>query len=207
MTELRLGVKLISGIAPSLSGVRRNTCYLRPCSRDRYNHYARRKRWLEKEDYLADQASLRPSQHNQQYDDQSPHMSSKTVLVTGGNTGLGLEIIRALYQSSSTYNLLLGSRSLEKAEAAISAVKSEEASTSSAIIEPIQIDIEDDESISRAFETVEKKFGHLDILVNNAGTSLCFAPCIGVCMKTKQGRCNIRPGSSRGKNRLARSME
>ena len=102
-------------------------------------------------------------------------MSSETVLVTGGNSGLGLEIIRALYQSSTTYNILLGSRSLGKAEAAIRAVKSKQ-STSSARIEPIQIDVEDDASISHALETVEKKFGYLDILVNNAGPSLLVCP-------------------------------
>lgn len=97
-------------------------------------------------------------------------MSPTTILITGANTGLGLETVRALCRSSKPYRILLGSRSIEKARAAISEVKSEQPSTSSTI-EPIQIDVEDDASISSAFETVEKNIGHLDILVNNAGAS------------------------------------
>ncbi|RFU80747.1 nadp-binding [Trichoderma arundinaceum] len=95
-------------------------------------------------------------------------MSTKTVLITGGNAGLGLEIVRALYQSQQTYYIFLGSRSLEKAQAAIDGIKCQQLK-SSTIIQPIQIDVEDDLSISLALEEVEKKYGSLDILVNNAG--------------------------------------
>lgn len=36
-------------------------------------------------------------------------------------------------------------------------------------IEPIELDISSDSSISKAFATVQEKFGHLDVLINNAG--------------------------------------
>lgn len=62
----------------------------------------------------------------------------------------------------------MGSRSLEKANDAISKLKSE-VSASKSDVEPIQIDIEDDESIERAFKHVESKYRRLDALVNNAG--------------------------------------
>jgi hypothetical protein len=47
--------------------------------------------------------------------------STKTVLlVTGANTGLGYQIVRALCQSNQSYDILLGGRSLEKAQQASS---------------------------------------------------------------------------------------
>ena len=94
-------------------------------------------------------------------------MSSQVVLVTGGNTGLGLEIIRTLYQSSKSYNILLSSRSLEKAKVVVNDLLSEARDTTTTI-EPVKIDVDDDASISSAYAFVEKKYGRLDVLVNNA---------------------------------------
>ena len=100
--------------------------------------------------------------------------SNEILLVTGGNTGLGFETVRSLCQSSKTYTILLGGRSLEKASAAVEALR-KEFPQSLSTIEAIQVDIEDDDSISRAYERVENKYGRLDILINNAGTlwSIC----------------------------------
>ncbi|KAL9114285.1 MAG: hypothetical protein Q9227_001707 [Pyrenula ochraceoflavens] len=99
-------------------------------------------------------------------------MDQKTVvLCTGANTGLGFQIIRALCGSEKAYEILLGGRSLEKAQQAAKSVKTEFPSTSSTIT-PIQIDIEDDDSINRAFHDVESEYGRLDSLVNNAGAQL-----------------------------------
>jgi NAD(P)-dependent dehydrogenase (short-subunit alcohol dehydrogenase family) len=95
--------------------------------------------------------------------------SDDVVLVTGANTGLGFQIIRALYSSSKTYNILLGGRSITKAEDAARAV-SQEFTNSSSKISPIQVDIEDDDSIEKAFREVKSRFGRLDALINNAGT-------------------------------------
>lgn len=96
-------------------------------------------------------------------------MASKTIiLITGANTGLGLETVRSLCRSSEAYTILLGGRSIDKATAAAKAAQEEYPKTSSTI-EPIQIDIEDDKSISNAFETVSNKYGHVDVLLNNAG--------------------------------------
>jgi NAD(P)-dependent dehydrogenase (short-subunit alcohol dehydrogenase family) len=99
--------------------------------------------------------------------------SNQVILVTGANIGLGFQIIRALYSSSTTYTLLLGSRSLEKASKAIRDAVSEFPSSRSSLI-PIQIDIEDDDSISAAFADIQSKYGRLDALVNNAGKQLPF---------------------------------
>jgi NAD(P)-dependent dehydrogenase (short-subunit alcohol dehydrogenase family) len=94
--------------------------------------------------------------------------SATTVFITGANTGLGLNTVKALYRSKDTYNILLGARDLSKAEAAIGDVKREHANSKSSI-EPIQIDLEDDASIAKAYETISMKHDKLDVLVNNAG--------------------------------------
>ncbi|KAK4695031.1 hypothetical protein P7C71_g2642, partial [Lecanoromycetidae sp. Uapishka_2] len=90
------------------------------------------------------------------------------VLVTGANTGLGFEMIRALCSSEKAYEVLVGGRSLVKAEQATNAVSKEIPSTRSRVW-PVQVDIEDDESIQSVFDEVQTKFGRLDALVNNAG--------------------------------------
>ncbi|KJZ77198.1 hypothetical protein HIM_03519 [Hirsutella minnesotensis 3608] len=92
----------------------------------------------------------------------------KIVLVTGANTGLGFQIVKALHGSGETYEILLGGRSLEKAKAAVEIAISEHKTSKSTLV-PIQIEIEKDESIDAAFEHVKAKYGRLDVLVNNAG--------------------------------------
>ncbi|OQU99623.1 hypothetical protein CLAIMM_05234 [Cladophialophora immunda] len=95
---------------------------------------------------------------------------STTVLITGANTGLGLETVRSLLQSANkTYTILLGGRSLEKATIAAKQVKGEVPQSQSEVV-PVQIDVEDDQSIKNLFESLEKDYGRLDVLVNNAGS-------------------------------------
>ncbi|KAH7132543.1 putative short chain dehydrogenase [Dendryphion nanum] len=93
----------------------------------------------------------------------------KIVLVTGANTGLGYQIVRALCASEIAYEVLVGGRSLSKAEQALTDLKEEFPDTQTQI-RAIQVDIEDDDSIASAFEYVQKEYGRLDALVNNAGT-------------------------------------
>ena len=91
------------------------------------------------------------------------------VLVTGANTGLGFEIVKGLCSSEKPYEIVVGGRSLIKAEQAADAIFKDFPSSRSKLW-PMQIDIEDDESIQRIFDEVQTKFGKLDYLVNNAGT-------------------------------------
>jgi NAD(P)-dependent dehydrogenase (short-subunit alcohol dehydrogenase family) len=92
------------------------------------------------------------------------------VLITGGNTGIGYETVKALYGSPEAHTILMGSRSMDKAAEAIKTLESEVSETKSTVV-PIQIDIEDDASIEKALKEVESKFGRVDALVNNAGKS------------------------------------
>ena len=93
---------------------------------------------------------------------------SSVVLITGGNTGIGFECVKALYASPQAHTILMGSRSLEKATEAISKLQTEIADSKSEVI-PIQIDIEDDASIDAAVKEVESRYGRIDTLLNNAG--------------------------------------
>ncbi|KAH6718452.1 hypothetical protein BKA61DRAFT_717336 [Leptodontidium sp. MPI-SDFR-AT-0119] len=98
-------------------------------------------------------------------------MSSNTntiVLITGANTGLGFETVKAFCQSETPYTILLGGRSIDKANAAAKTAQDEFPSSKSTI-KSVQIDIEDDESITRAFEHVSTEYGRVDVLINNAG--------------------------------------
>lgn len=92
--------------------------------------------------------------------------STQTVaLVTGGNRGIGREIVRQLATKGTT--TLLAARDLAKAEAAAL----ELAGDRGAILAR-QLDVTDAGSATRLAQSVEADFGKLDILVNNAGVSL-----------------------------------
>ena len=105
----------------------------------------------------------------------TPSPSRKSIFITGGNAGLGLEIIKSLLRSPSTTtssDILLGSRSLPNAYTAIASLRSSFPSTTSTLT-PIQCDLASDTSLNEAIATIaaHTERGHLDILVNNAGAA------------------------------------
>jgi NAD(P)-dependent dehydrogenase (short-subunit alcohol dehydrogenase family) len=83
----------------------------------------------------------------------------KTILVTGGNRGIGLEICRQLDELG--HKVILGSRDLEKGLAA--------AGTLSKNVIARHLDVTNEESILKLFESVKAEIGKLDVLINNAG--------------------------------------
>ena len=96
----------------------------------------------------------------------SSALATKTiVLISGGNTGIGYEIVKSLCTTQPNYQILLGSRDIHKGEEAASSLG---APTN---VNPIQLDVTSDESINLCFKTIEQHFGRLDILINNAGTA------------------------------------
>ena len=94
--------------------------------------------------------------------------TKKIVLITGANTGIGWETVKALLQSSQSYHIYLGSRSIEKGAAAIKELH-QNVPMSGSTIDLMQIDIESDDSINAAFGEVKAKSGLIDVLINNAG--------------------------------------
>lgn len=83
----------------------------------------------------------------------------KIAVVTGGNRGIGKEIVRQL--SEKDFKVILGSRDVEKGLKAVSEMNNE--------VEVSQLDINKKKSIIEFAERTEEQFGQIDVLVNNAG--------------------------------------
>jgi NAD(P)-dependent dehydrogenase (short-subunit alcohol dehydrogenase family) len=92
----------------------------------------------------------------------------KTVLITGANKSIGLETTRQLLQQG--YYVYLGCRDLEKGDYAVSQLRSEGLNH----VEPIEIDVNEMESIKAAREVLGGKIKVLDVLINNAGIAGSF---------------------------------
>ena len=96
-------------------------------------------------------------------------MASKLIVfITGANTGLGYEAVKAMYKSSTAYAILIGCRSVDKGDAAISSLK-KEISKSSSTLSTVQVDVESDDSIKSAYDNIFSSHGKIDVLINNAG--------------------------------------
>ncbi len=80
--------------------------------------------------------------------------------MTGANRGIGLEVVRQLAQEGFT--TVLGSRDLEKGEAAASGLAGDLA------IEARRLDVADPQSVLDLASKLESDHGRLDVLVNNA---------------------------------------
>ncbi len=98
-----------------------------------------------------------------------PDQSGRLALITGANSGLGLESARALLARGAT--VLLACRSLERAEAARQDLLAGPGSgeRDSGRIELLELDLADLDSVVRAAATVAERYGRLDLLLNNAG--------------------------------------
>ncbi|EXJ85315.1 hypothetical protein A1O3_05990 [Capronia epimyces CBS 606.96] len=94
--------------------------------------------------------------------------SQTIVLITGANQGLGYEAVKKLAAEQADYVILLGSRNPERGHEAAGSITSLAKGTS---VVPLVIDIDSDESITRAAQRVDETYGRLDVLFNNAGIS------------------------------------
>lgn len=85
-------------------------------------------------------------------------MTGRTVLITGGTSGIGLELARQLIARGNT--VIVTGRSLAKLEAAQEAVPE---------LHVFQSDVSDPSSVESLYNAVSDLFPMLDTLVNNAG--------------------------------------
>jgi protochlorophyllide reductase len=92
-----------------------------------------------------------------------PDQSGRIALVTGANSGLGLETARALAQRGAT--VLLACRQRSRGEEA----RRQLLPLARAGLEVIDLDLADLASVAAAASQVHREFGRLDLLINNAG--------------------------------------
>lgn len=92
-----------------------------------------------------------------------PDQSGKTFFITGANTGIGFEAAKVIAGKGG--RVLLGCRSLEKGEDALSRIAEAHPGADAALVE---IDLGDLASVRKAAEVVAQE-PKLDVLVNNAG--------------------------------------
>jgi NAD(P)-dependent dehydrogenase (short-subunit alcohol dehydrogenase family) len=89
-------------------------------------------------------------------------MSKDIALVTGGNKGLGREIVRQL--ASEGLTVYLGARNNPLGQ-----TTQQELAADGLDVRFVQLDVTDDASVQAAVKTIEADAGRLDVLVNNAG--------------------------------------
>jgi NAD(P)-dependent dehydrogenase (short-subunit alcohol dehydrogenase family) len=88
--------------------------------------------------------------------------TKKVALVTGGNKGIGLEIVRGLLRSGC--QVYLGARDAANGQQAATALVSE-----GGTISVIELDLHRPATLAAAAARIQREAGRLDILVNNAG--------------------------------------
>ena len=90
---------------------------------------------------------------------------TKVALVTGGNRGIGYELVRQLAMDG--FKVILTSRNSESGHKAVQKLKDSHLDVSF-----LTMDINNQTSIGQAAATVSEQYGRLDVLINNAGIYL-----------------------------------
>lgn len=95
---------------------------------------------------------------------ESTTLTKKTVIITGANSGLGLETAKHFARLGE--RVILAVRDLDKGQAAEQEIREE---SPKAPIEVMKLDLSDLDSVRSFAETFINRFDSLDLLVNNAG--------------------------------------
>lgn len=90
--------------------------------------------------------------------------NKKIALVTGGNKGIGFEIVRGLLQAGC--QVYLGAREATKGEQAAAELAAE------GDVRFLEVDLANQATLDAAAARLQRETGHLDILVNNAGINV-----------------------------------
>jgi NAD(P)-dependent dehydrogenase (short-subunit alcohol dehydrogenase family) len=92
-------------------------------------------------------------------------MASRAALITGGSSGIGLAIARAL--GHDDYAVTISARRPDKLETAAQQLRDE-----SIDVHAVPANMADEEDIKRLAESHRERFGRLDVLINNAGIGI-----------------------------------
>jgi uncharacterized oxidoreductase len=86
------------------------------------------------------------------------NITNKTVLVTGGGSGIGLEIAKQL--SAKNNKVIITGRNADKLQKAAASLTN---------VTTIAADVTNADDVKKLVATIKADFGGLDILINNAG--------------------------------------
>ena len=91
------------------------------------------------------------------------NITGKTILITGGGSGIGLEIAKLL--SAKGNKVIITGRTEAKLQQAAAQVEN---------VSIIAADITDEASVEKLVAQINKEYGKLDILINNAGATYVY---------------------------------
>src|SRR4051794_35241308 len=92
-------------------------------------------------------------------------MSDRAALVTGGSSGIGLAIARALGQDG--YSLTVSARRADKLSDAVDGLREEGLDA-----QAVAANMAGEDDLNRVVEEHRSKHGRLDVLINNAGVGI-----------------------------------
>lgn len=94
-------------------------------------------------------------------------MEKRTVIITGGNSGLGYQCAKNIANRDNNYNIILACRNKERASSAVRRLKEE---TGNKNIYSIELDLSSLDSVRNSYkEFCDNNFGNLYGIVCNAG--------------------------------------
>lgn len=92
-------------------------------------------------------------------------MAERAALITGGSSGIGLAIARALGEDG--YGITVSSRRPEKLDAAVEELRGAGVEVSS-----FAANMVNEDEVTAVIDAHRERFGRLDVLVNNAGVGI-----------------------------------
>ena len=92
-------------------------------------------------------------------------MKGRAALITGGSSGIGLAIARALGQDG--YSLTVSARRPEKLEEAVEGLRGEGLE-----VESVAANMANEDEIKGLIERHRERWGRMDVLINNAGVGI-----------------------------------
>src|SRR5436305_4440588 len=92
-------------------------------------------------------------------------VAERAALVTGGSSGIGLAIARALAEDG--YGVTVSARRPEKLEAAVEGLRADGLD-----VQSVAANVANEEEILALIGSHRERFGRLDVLVNNAGVGI-----------------------------------
>lgn len=96
-------------------------------------------------------------------------LNGKVAVVTGGNRGIGLGIVRGLAEAGAS--VVVAARNRDKSRQVVQQIQEEGGEALA-----VNLDVGDESSVDALMQSTVEHFGRLDVLVNNAGINIRKTP-------------------------------